>query len=147
MSDSTAREYADYMIASIKADDIAGLTFGVSDDPTHTVCGEPVEIDRDEQDTYCAECDERIGFDEVEGIATAYDYLEDALDIRYLINADRTFRAGQVAITLGGPNVWIDTEARELQVYWGGDCERRHLPADFVNGIDDALAEMWEMGA
>ena len=79
--------------------------------------------------------------------ATGIDYLQDVLDIQYVVNGDRTYRAARVCVSLGGPNAWIDTLANTVQVTWGFDYSERALPARFCRGLDDALADLWEMGA
>ena len=79
--------------------------------------------------------------------ASAGDYLSDCLDIQYIVNSDRSYRAARVCIALGGPTAWINTHTRQLEVAWWSATEYRDLPAAFCDGIDDYLAEMWEVGA
>ena len=47
----------------------------------------------------------------------------------------------------GGPNVWINTLTSNLEVAWWSEMVYRDLPEDFISGLDDALSELWEMGA
>ena len=53
------------------------------------------------------------------------DYLGDALDIRYIIDSNREYYAVRVAVTLGGPSVYIDTEEGAVLLYWGGESARQ----------------------
>lgn len=78
--------------------------------------------------------------------ASAIDFLSDVLNIKYVINSDRSYNSGRVMLSYGGPNVWVDTRSRQLEVYWD-TSETRTLPREFVSQLDDALAELWEMGA
>ncbi|MFT4260372.1 hypothetical protein [Microbacterium sp.] len=78
---------------------------------------------------------------------TAHDFLEDALDVCYVIDSDRTYRSGMVCLTVGGPDVWLSLEDATVEVYRGGDKAVRSLPRATVDVLNDALAEMWEMGA
>ncbi|QIK64533.1 hypothetical protein G7068_16280 [Leucobacter viscericola] len=120
-----AAQHADSLIADIRNRTEQGAPFGWLDPES----GEPL----DEWQEDCVS-------------VAAIDYLGDALDIRYIVNNDRSYRAAQVCISLGGPNVWIDTDDKELQVYWDGRSIRS-LPSAFVEAIDEALSELWEMGA
>lgn len=76
---------------------------------------------------------------------TAYDYLNDVLDIRYIINQDRSYHGAQLLLTYGGPNTWLDTTDGELAVYWG-DKAVRYVPSAFTDYLNEALEELWNMG-
>jgi hypothetical protein len=74
---------------------------------------------------------------------TAYDWLEDVLDIEYRVGADKEYRSARILLTYGGPNTWLDTRTGELTVYWGSDTATRHLRDTFTDALDEALAEFW----
>ncbi len=76
---------------------------------------------------------------------TIYDYMERALDIRYIINADRTYHAVRVAVTLGGPSVYIDTEEGAVCLYWGGESARYYLSSAARDAVDDWGEELYNM--
>ncbi len=123
MSTELAAEYADSLVEQIRENVSNGTPFGVSTED------EPI-LDREPGD---------------EG--SAMDYLSDVLDIQYIVDSDRTYRAGRVLITFGGPNAWVNTQTSNLEVAWWSDTEYRSLPAEFISGLDGALEELWEMGA
>jgi hypothetical protein len=75
--------------------------------------------------------------------ASFYDYFEDALDWTYAINADKSYKAVRVAVTLGGPNVYIDTLMGEIQLFWGTDEERIWLPSEICEEIDQVFEEYY----
>lgn len=120
MSTDNAKDYADSLVAGIEADCEAGNPFGISEGYGDTPEGEPVE---------------------------AYDYLEDVLDIQYIVNSDRTYRGARILVGFGGPNVWINTQTGNLEVSWWSAPEYRGLPTEFITELDNALEELWEMGA
>lgn len=76
---------------------------------------------------------------------TGFDYLNDVLDIEYRIGADRKYKSGEVLIAFGGPNVWIDTKTNTVCGAWWGD--KFSVPYTDKIGLDDALEELYEMGA
>lgn len=79
-------------------------------------------------------------------IMSGFDYLADVLDIEYIVNSDRTFKSARVLVALGGPNIWIDFQSRAVELYWWGDRATAYFNDDAM-GVEDALAELWEMGA
>lgn len=98
-------------------------------------CGEYVDEDND---GVCPECGHE------HGIMDGYDYMSDALDIEYIVRADHTYLGARVQVTSGGPNIWIDTRTKTVEGHWWGETARASYSEDAM-GIDDALAEMWEM--
>ena len=119
---NNAIEYADSIARDIEANVNAGHPFGISteDDPI---------LDRE------------IGEE-----GTAMDYLSDVLDIQYLVSSGRQYRAARICIAFGGPTAWINTQTSQLEVAWWSATEYRDLPREFVEGLDDAIEELWEMG-
>jgi len=79
-------------------------------------------------------------------LMSGFDYLADALDIEYIVNSDRTFKSARVLVTYGGPDIWIDFQTRAVELYWWGDRATAYFNGDAM-GVEDALAELWEMGA
>ena len=120
---SNATEYADSIARDIRANVNAGHPFGISTEE------DPI-LDREEGE---------------EG--TAMDYLSDVLDIQYVVTGDRQYRGARVCIAFGGPTAWINTMTSQLEVAWWSEPVYRDLPRAFVEGLDDALEELWDMGA
>lgn len=135
MAQNLARDYADSMLESIRARVAAGTPYGIQHDRDGWA-----DVDGDEYVDY------RDNIETEWYEASGLDFLADVLDIKYVVNSDRTYRAAKVCVGCGGPNVWINTDTNELEVYWDTH-ETRALPREFVNGLDDALEELWEMGA
>lgn len=77
--------------------------------------------------------------------ATFYDYFDDALDWEYTIARNGEYMGVHVYVTLGGPNVWIDTYRGEIGGVWGMDRADRWLPSEIANEIDDIFREYYEM--
>lgn len=118
MTTTSATEYAESVARDIWADNEKGETFG--SDTEREQYGEQAEL-------------------------TAYDYLEDALDIEYRVSQDKAYRSAKILIGFGGPNVWIDTATRALVVAWWSAPVSVDLPEQFCNELDTALEEIWNM--
>lgn len=72
---------------------------------------------------------------------SAYDYLEDALDINWILNSDRSYKGARILVAFGGPNIWIDTTTNTVEGYWWGDKYSARF--DDQIGLDEALEELF----
>ena len=72
----------------------------------------------------------------------AFDYLQDALDIEYIVNGKREYLGARVLVAFGGPNIWVDTRRGIVEGAWWG----KHATAPFTDniGLDEALEELWK---
>lgn len=72
---------------------------------------------------------------------SAFDYLQDALDIEYIVNGKGEYLGARVLVAFGGPNIWVDTRRGIVEGHWWGD----YATASFNDGIglDEALEELW----
>lgn len=129
MSNTSAREYAESIVADIRRMVEAGAPFGWKNVQTDEWHYNAPDVDADDADDYVP--------------ADAMDWLEGVLDIQYLINSDRTYRSARICIALGGPTAWIDTRTGTLECVWGSPVESVDLPNEFVSGLDDALSELY----
>lgn len=84
------------------------------------------------------------GFEDEDGNdVSMFDYLQDVLDYEILINSSLEYKACKVWITLGGPNVWIDTDCNEIRLAWGADRESLWLPSEICEEIDNYFEELY----
>jgi hypothetical protein len=72
---------------------------------------------------------------------TAFDYLQDALDIEYIVNGKGEYLGARVLVAFGGPNIWVNTRTNTVEGHWWSDS----CTASFTDniGLDDALEELW----
>lgn len=129
--ENTALEYAESVSAGFWSDYSDGAVFG-------WVCEDSGELTEDHGEDCGEDCDEHRP-------AYASEWLTDVLDIRYVIGSDMGYRNAEIAITLGGPNVWIMTETATVHVYWGGDHVIKSIPRGMSDALDEALDEYYEM--
>lgn len=139
---SNAAGYADQIAARIEREWASEAPFGYVNDYDGSTADELDEIpdfDADEHDA-----------DNLPGHwrkADGRDYIGDALDIRFLVSSDRSYRSAEVIIGMGGPNAWIDLASREVVVTWWSEPERRPIPRGYCDALDEGAEEIWEMGA
>lgn len=70
-----------------------------------------------------------------------YDYFSDALDIEFCIGADMQFRAVRIAVTLGGPNIYVDTKRGVVEGFWGTEHYEKWLPSEICEEINSIFEE------
>lgn len=71
------------------------------------------------------------------------DYLADVLDYEITINSQMEYKSAKIWVTLGGPNVWIDTAERAVKLAWGTDRAEYALDWDTCDEIDKYMQELY----
>ena len=107
-------------------------------------CGELVEIDElTTGDKYrCPSCENTEYVEEYE-YQNLYDYFEDALDIEYRVGSDKQLRSVCIMVTCGGPNIYIDTATKQVELYWWGDRASYPIDHDVCDEIDNYFEEIF----
>lgn len=78
-----------------------------------------------------------------ERVIDVYDWLDDVLEIDYIISGHGTYKGAEVWIAYGGPNAWIDTRERNVQVRWS-ERGQWSIPSSVIDALDEVLEELWE---
>jgi hypothetical protein len=73
---------------------------------------------------------------------TGMDYLQDCLDIQYIVTGASEYLGARVLVAFGGPNIWINTQSELVEGYWWGDSAAARIDGDSL-GLDEALSELW----
>lgn len=73
-----------------------------------------------------------------------YSYFADVLDMEYTVDRSGEYLGAKIYVTLGGPNVWIDTREGYVKGAWGTDREEAWLPSEICDEIDDIFREYYE---
>ncbi len=74
-----------------------------------------------------------------------FDYLNDkVLDITFIVSPPKTLRAVELAVTLGGPSIYIDTREHGIVGFWGSEKAYYGIDYDLCNEIEQAFAEMYD---
>ncbi len=111
-------------------------------------CGEVITFDNDQYNEdearyTCQECGEEFDESDLEAVSL-YDYFADVLDYDFRVNSQKELTGVRVWVTLGGPNVWIDTEDREVKLAWGSDREAYALDWDVCGEIEEYFQEVFD---
>lgn len=72
-----------------------------------------------------------------------YEYLADALDIEYTVDSQGRYIASRIYVTLGGPNVWIDTREECVKGAWGSGREESYIGPEVSGAIDEIMEEYY----
>jgi hypothetical protein len=76
---------------------------------------------------------------------SAYDYLEGALDFRYLVDTQGELIEGRILVAFGGPNIWVHVDNQgyvEVDGQWWGESARAYAKGDPM-GLFEAMEELW----
>ena len=84
---------------------------------------------------------EANGYDSTD-IINGFDYLQDVLDIQYIVDSQGEYLGARILVAFGGPNIWIDTLNQRIEGAWWQDKFDAYYDDDAM-AIDDALRELW----
>lgn len=71
------------------------------------------------------------------------DYLADVLDYEITIDSQLEYRSAKIWVTLGGPNVWIDTAEKAVKLAWGTDRAEYLVDWDACEEIDEYMRDLY----
>lgn len=106
-------------------------------------CDETLTLPDDVGDKYrCPYCGTVRKVDDLEQLSIC-DYLDDVLDLRYIVERDKSFRSVEICVAFGGPNIWISTESQSVELYWWSDRASYPLSYEAVEALDEWAEELW----
>lgn len=105
-------------------------------------CGEIITIDDDREKHLCG-CGYLDDIDEYE-MLSIYDYFEDVYDIEYRIGSDKELRSVCLMIACGGPNIYVDTGSKKVELYWWTERASYPLSSNAVASIDEFAEELYQ---
>ena len=75
----------------------------------------------------------------------AFKYLEDVLDIEWVLNSDKTLKGARLLVAFGGPNIWINTVKGTVEGHWWGDSftDTYNTESEFARDLEDALETIY----
>ena len=105
-------------------------------------CGEIITVDDDREKHLCS-CGYVDDIDEFEQLGI-YDFLEDVYDIEYRIGSDKELRSVQIMVACGGPNIYLDTASKRVELYWWCDSAYYPLSYNAVAALDEWAEEYYQ---
>ena len=77
-------------------------------------------------------------------VADIGDYFDDFYDIDYVIGSDKHYKACRVLVAFGGPNIYIDTWEKQVQLFWWSNTATADIPEDLCMVIDEFFKVIYE---
>lgn len=71
------------------------------------------------------------------------DYLADVLDYEITIDSRLEYKSAKIWVTLGGPNIWIDTAEKAVKLAWGTDRAEYLVDWDACEEIDEYMRDLY----
>lgn len=106
-------------------------------------CGEEIEFPAGVGDKFkCTGCGNVAPVEEYEQMSL-YDFLSDTYDIEYRCDSKREYRSVCIMVAYGGPNIYIDTSSKAVELYWWTDRAKYPLSSDAVDAVDAWAEEYW----
>ena len=97
-----------------------------------------------EQVKGCAATIEQVASGESE-LGDVAEYFEDVLDVEIISDLRGEYRGAKIWLTLGGPNICLDTRESCVKGYWWSDRAECHVQKFAVDAVDEYYSELWEM--
>lgn len=91
----------------------------------------------------CPHCKEEIAENDLEPVSL-YDFFEDCYDIEYRCNSQKEYRSVCIMVACGGPNIYIDTASKRVELYWWSDRASYPIRWDAVDAVDAWAEEYWK---
>jgi hypothetical protein len=80
--------------------------------------------------------DEKIEESEAEA-ASIYDYFEDDIyNINYILDSNKELEAVRVMIACGGPNIYINTWDKQVELFWWTESGKWYLSTELCEEIN-----------
>lgn len=74
---------------------------------------------------------------------TLCDYIEEVLDVEYTLSSTKELIGVRLWVTLGGPNIYIDTRAGEVVGHWGTNSARAWVPSEICEELTSYFDEIF----
>ena len=68
---------------------------------------------------------------------------DDVYDVEYTIGNDKEYRSVRIMIACGGPNIYLNTRTKDVELYWWSESARYPMSIDVVNYIDSIYEELF----
>lgn len=56
-----------------------------------------------------------------------------------------TVKDGSIMVGCGGPNVWVNSRSKKVEVYWWADYAEAPIDTDTADAIREVLQDVWDV--
>lgn len=99
----------------------------------HTEDGETITINGKQFETEVSDMD----------TASMWDYFNDFLDVDWIVNSNKEYKACRIMIAWGGPNIYVNTWDGCIELYWWTESGKAWLSKEVCETIDEAMEEIY----
>lgn len=108
-------------------------------------CGEILHLPDDVGDRYrCPHCETVNDVDDLEQLGI-WDFLSDVFDVEYRCGSDREYRSVRVMVACGGPNIYLDSASKDVELYWWSERARYPMSYEAAEALDQWAEDYWNM--
>lgn len=111
-------------------------------------CGEIVSLPYEEGEGVELDCGCKVDIDNIDDLdeVSMHDYFENNVyDIEYTISGDFDYRGARVMVACGGPNIFVNTNNKRVELYWGFGRAEAALSDRVVETIDAYFEDLHNM--
>ena len=65
-------------------------------------------------------------------------------DVEYTIGSDKEYRSVRLMVACGGPNIYLNTRTKDVELYWWSESARYPMSINAVNMIDSIYEELFD---
>lgn len=108
-------------------------------------CNEVIRIPANVGDKFrCPHCHNVTDIDDYEQ-SSVWDYMQDILDVEYRCGSDKEYRSCKIMVACGGPNIYIDTAAAMVKLYWWTEYAEYPISYEARDAVDEWAEEYWNI--
>lgn len=110
--------------------------------------GEGFRFVDDDPDTfneyYLFPCGDKVDIDDTEPLSL-YDWFTDdtIYNLEYVLDSNKELTAVRVMVACGGPNIYINTWDKQVELFWWTESGKYYLPADLCDSITSVIDELF----
>lgn len=108
-------------------------------------CGETISRDEWDYECFCCpECGAVSDPDEWEQL-NVWNFLSDVYNVEFRTSGRSVddLRSVQIMVACGGPNIYLDTATKDVELYWWSERARWPMSYEAVEALDEWAAEYW----
>ena len=129
------KENRDYCLRVAR--DLENYCFGQMVKCPH--CGERFVFNKEMR---CDSCGETLTEAELsDNTLSIDDYFDNVFNITYYIDSTKHYAGVRVMVACGGPNIYIDTYRKQIELFWWTDYAAAKIYSDVSDCIDDIFRD------